>query len=102
MPEILIVIDEEQLRAGRLNRAAGLAELFDAKNKKLLEAFKAFLLEKKHDALLKMKSDDARRHTARGAHDMADGLIEDIQSEVKEAVALSKPPDEGESENVGI
>ncbi len=98
--EILIVIDDEQAKAGRLNRASGLAELFKTENKKLLEALKAFLLEKKHNALLRMKSDDARRHTAHGVYDMADGLIETIQTEVREAVALSKPPDEGEPEDV--
>lgn len=100
MPEILVILDDEQFKAGRLQRASGLADLFKPENKKLLESLKSFLLEKKHDALLRMKSDDTRRHTARGAHDMADGLIETIQTEVKEAVALSKPPDEGEPEDV--
>ena len=100
MPEILIVVDDEQAKAGRLNRAVGLAELFDTKNKKLLQALEVFLLEKKHDALIKGKNDDAKRHTAHGVYNMANGLIEDIESEIKEAVALSKPPDEGESENV--
>ena len=100
MSEILVILDDEQLKAGRLQRAGGLAGLFKPENKKLLESLKSFLLEKKHDALLRMKSDDARRHTAHGVYDMADGLIETIQTEVREAVALSKPPDEGEPENV--
>ena len=102
MPEILVILDDEQFKAGRLQRASGLADLFKPENKKLLESLKSFLLEKKHDALLKMKVDDARRYTAHGVYDMADGLIETIEAEVREAVALSKPPDKGESEDVVI
>ena len=100
MPEILVVVDDEQLKVGRLQRAEGLAGLFKLENEKLLKALKAFLMEKKHDALLNMKRDDAKRHTAHGVYNMADGLIEEIETEVKGAVALSKPPDEGEPENV--
>lgn len=97
--EILVELDEMQARVIRLKQAAGLAELFKPENKKLLDALKSYLKSKQHDALLKIRDNDAGRHTARGMHDMAADLITGIETEVREAVALSKPPDEGESQD---
>lgn len=99
MPEILVDLDEEQARVIKLRRAGALAELFDPRNRRLLDGLKSYLKEKQHDALLRIRDNDSGRHTARGAHDLAKELINDIESEVKEAVALSKPPDEGESKD---
>ena len=95
----IIVTSKKQSRLIRDERAIGLAMLFTPENERLLAALRSFLEREAYYALLDIHDNDNERHTARGKRRMALTLIDQIKTEVEEALERSKnPPDKGEND----
>lgn len=91
------ILDEKQSKRLRLARGQRLAELFEPKNRRLLEGLESFLKTKEYEFLLMIKNTESKRDYARGQGDMVATLISNIKEELNWALEQSNKPETKES-----